>query len=77
LLSQRWVNAFLDPVRERRAHYEAQPGLIEEILASGIRRMRRESDETMRLVREAMGMPGHSLRPAPGDSVLPPGLIYC
>ncbi|HIP96176.1 MAG TPA: tryptophan--tRNA ligase [Anaerolineae bacterium] len=52
----RAINAFLDPIRERRARYEAQPSLIEEILHSGIRRMRQESDETMRLVREAMGM---------------------
>ena len=52
----RAINGFLDPVRERRARYEAQPGLIEEILHSGIRRMRQESDETMRVVREAMGL---------------------
>lgn len=54
----RAINEFLDPIRERRTYYEAQPGLIEEILTSGIRRMRQESDETMRLVREAMGMTG-------------------
>ncbi|MCK4316417.1 MAG: tryptophan--tRNA ligase, partial [Anaerolineae bacterium] len=35
----RAINGFLDPIRERRARYEAQPGLIEEILAGGIRRM--------------------------------------
>jgi len=52
----RAINGFLDPIRERRARYEAQPGLIEEILAGGIRRMCKESDETMRLVREATGM---------------------
>ncbi|MCK4316032.1 MAG: tryptophan--tRNA ligase [Anaerolineae bacterium] len=52
----RAINGFLDPVRERRARYAAQPELIEEILADGIRRMRQESDETIRLVREAMGM---------------------
>ena len=52
----RAVNSFLDPIRERRARYAAQPELIEEILADGIRRMRQESDETIRLVREAMGM---------------------
>ena len=52
----RAINGFLDPIRERRTHYEAQPGLVEEILAGGIQRMRQESDETMRLVHEAMGM---------------------
>ncbi len=71
----RAINGFLDPIRERRARYEAQPGLIEEILAGGIRRMRQESDETMRLVREAMGL---EARPSPaGHSALPPGLVYC
>ncbi len=71
----RAINGFLDPIRERRARYETQPGLIEEILASGIRRMRQESDETMRLVHEAMGL---EARPSPaGHSALPPGLVYC
>ncbi len=71
----RAINGFLDPIRERRARYEAQPGLIEEILAGGIRRMCKESDETMRLVREAMGL---EARPSPaGHSALPPGMVYC
>jgi tryptophanyl-tRNA synthetase len=50
------INEFLAPVRGRRAHYEARPELIEEILHSGNQRMRRESDRTMRVVREAMGL---------------------
>jgi len=73
----RAINGFLDPIRERRARYEAQPELVEEILRSGTQRMRRESQRTMRLVREAMGMSGASLRPPPGGSTLPPGLVYC
>lgn len=74
----RAINGFLDPIRQRRAHYEAQPGLIDEILAGGIRRMRRESDETMRLVREAMGMMGVEARPNQTvHRTSPPGLIYC
>ncbi len=71
----RAINGFLDPIRERRAHYEAQTGLIEEILAGGIRRMRQESDETMCLVREAMGL--EALPSPAGHSALPPGLVYC
>jgi tryptophanyl-tRNA synthetase len=74
----RAINTFLEPVRERRARYEGRPGLIEEILYSGIQRMRRESDETMRLVREAMGM--MSLEPQPAltiPSLCSPGLVYC
>jgi len=74
----RAVNGFLDPMRRRRARYEAQPGLIEEILHSGIRRMRQESDETMRLVREAMGMMMFEARPIQtGRSTFSPGLVYC
>src|SRR5436305_1352313 len=29
------LNAFLDPIREKRAEYERQPGLLEDILADG------------------------------------------
>jgi tryptophanyl-tRNA synthetase len=55
----RALNAMLDPIRERRARYEAQPGLMDDILAEGNRRMRAEAAETMALVRDAMGLYGH------------------
>jgi tryptophanyl-tRNA synthetase len=51
------INRFLDPIRERRAHYAAQPGLITDILVSGNARMREESTKTMALVRQAMRLP--------------------
>ncbi len=54
----RALNNFLDPIRERRARYASQPGLVEEILDAGIRRMCQEARETMGLVREAMGLYG-------------------
>lgn len=50
------INNFLAPVRERRAQYESQPGLVEEILVSGTNRARAEAQMTMDLVRDAMGM---------------------
>ena len=50
------LNALLAPIRQRRAQYEAQPGLVEDILSQGTRRMRAEAEETMTLVREAMGL---------------------
>ena len=50
------INAFLEPFRERRAHYASRPGLIDEILHAGSERARREADETLRLAREAMGL---------------------
>jgi tryptophanyl-tRNA synthetase len=72
------INGFLDPIRRRRDHYAAQPGLIEDILANGNRRMRQESDETMCLVREAMGLAELEARPIPARQIaFAPGLIYC
>ncbi|MBZ0296990.1 MAG: tryptophan--tRNA ligase [Anaerolineae bacterium] len=50
------LNNFLEPFRERRAKYEANPELVDEILIEGTRRMQREAVETMALVRDAMGM---------------------
>ena len=50
------VNAFLDPFRERRAYYKARPLQLQDVLASGIRRMQAEARETMGLVREATGL---------------------
>jgi len=52
----RALNSFLDPIRERRARFEAQPGLVDDIIASGSSRARREARETLRLAREAMGL---------------------
>lgn len=50
------LNQFLEPIRERRAHYLAHPLLLQDVLAQGIRRMQGEARETMRLVREATGL---------------------
>ncbi len=50
------LNAFLEPLRERRAHYLARPLLLQDVIANGIRRMQAEARETMRLVREATGL---------------------
>jgi len=52
----RALDAFLEPIRERRARYEARPGLTEEIVEAGSRRARQEAQETLRLAREAMGL---------------------
>src|SRR5215217_5095029 len=50
------LERFLEPIRERRAHFESKPGLVEEVIAEGSRRARREGEETIRLVRDAMGI---------------------
>ncbi|MCP4541906.1 MAG: tryptophan--tRNA ligase [Chloroflexi bacterium] len=76
----RAINTFLDPVRERRAYYEARPELIEDILYNGNQRMRQESEETMALVREAMGLIPVKPSRQPSLAALnsrSPGLVYC
>lgn len=63
----RALNAFLDPIRERRAHYEQRPGLVEEVLLEGTRKMQAEACLTMEAVYAAMGLPGAHLRQALAD----------
>jgi tryptophanyl-tRNA synthetase len=50
------LDAFLAPIRERRAEYATQPDLVDEILHAGNEVMRREAQETMSRVRDAMGL---------------------
>jgi tryptophanyl-tRNA synthetase len=50
------INAFLEPMRERRARYEAQPGIVEDILVAGTERAQAIARETMAMVRDAMGL---------------------
>jgi tryptophanyl-tRNA synthetase len=50
------LNRFLDPIRERRARFAAQEGLVEEILDHGTARAREECLRTLAQAREAMGL---------------------
>ena len=50
------LNTFLDPIRERRAHYAARPEEVWEALRSGTAESRRVAGETMSNVRSAMGV---------------------
>ncbi|HEY8489601.1 MAG TPA: tryptophan--tRNA ligase [Dehalococcoidia bacterium] len=50
------LNAFLEPIRERRARYQSRPRFVEEILVEGTRRTRRIAAETLHMAREAMGL---------------------
>ncbi len=52
----RALNAFLDPIRERRAHYENTPGLVDEVVYDGTLRMREEARATLSAAKKAMGM---------------------
>jgi tryptophanyl-tRNA synthetase len=48
------LNAFLGPIRERRAEYEAKPQLAREVLAEGSRHAREVGAKTMEDVRSAL-----------------------
>ncbi|MBU6159994.1 MAG: tryptophan--tRNA ligase [Myxococcales bacterium] len=50
------VNEWMEPIRERRAKYVADTGLVDEILYEGTMKMRAIAQETMREVRSAMGL---------------------
>jgi tryptophanyl-tRNA synthetase len=52
----RVLNAFLDPIRVRRAEYAGQPGGLDAILRAGTERARHEASVTMSAVRQAMGL---------------------
>jgi tryptophanyl-tRNA synthetase len=50
------LNRFLGPVRERRAAYAAQDGLVEELIVRGTEVTRREVVRTLADMRAAMGL---------------------
>lgn len=50
------LNTFLDPIREKRAYYESHPREVIDALAAGTEHTRGVAAETMRQVRDAMGL---------------------
>jgi tryptophanyl-tRNA synthetase len=50
------LDVFLEPIRERRARFEATPDVVDEILLAGNAAMREVARETIQRVRDAMGM---------------------
>ena len=50
------LNKFLDPIRARRAQYENQPQLIEDIIKTGSQTARAEAQATLDQVLSAMGI---------------------
>lgn len=48
------LNAFLEPIRERRAYYDARPELVDEILSDGTRRANETGAQTLAEVKAAM-----------------------
>lgn len=51
------LNAFLDPMRERRTTFD-RPGTVEQILVEGTARVREETQRTVLVMRQAMGLAG-------------------
>jgi tryptophanyl-tRNA synthetase len=52
------LNNFLDPTRERRAYYESQTGIVDELLFEGTLRAREEAKATLYAAKQAMGLTG-------------------
>jgi tryptophanyl-tRNA synthetase len=52
------LNAFLDPLRERRAAIQSQSGLVERIIYEGTLRASQEGEATVREMKRAMGLAG-------------------
>ena len=48
------INEFLNPIREKRAYFEAHPQIVEDALMKGTNRAREVAKETMEMVRSAM-----------------------
>lgn len=53
------LNGFLEPLRERRAKYEKQPGFVDYLLERGTRKAREEARETLFAMKKAMGLTGN------------------
>lgn len=52
------LNAFLDPIRERRREIDSQKGLVEKIIYEGTLKTREVAKETCKEMRGAMGLVG-------------------
>lgn len=50
------LNAFLEPMRARRRHYESEPQRLERIIAAGNEKARRVAQATLEEVRRAVGL---------------------
>lgn len=52
------INNFLDPIRERRKHFEDDKGLVEQVIYEGTQKMIEVSNATLKEMRSAMGLSG-------------------
>jgi tryptophanyl-tRNA synthetase len=52
------LNAFMEPMRERRERYAGESGLVDEIIYDGTMRMREVAHQTLMDTKKAMGLTG-------------------
>ncbi len=52
------INGFLDPIRERRKHFEQEKGLVEKVIYEGTQKMIEISNQTLKEMKSAMGISG-------------------
>lgn len=52
------LNTFLQPIREKRAHFEAQSGYVEQVLFEGTLKMQDVANDTLQEMKKAMGFTG-------------------
>jgi tryptophanyl-tRNA synthetase len=52
------LNRFLDPIRERRAEFAKEKGLVERIIYEGTQKMVEISNQTLKEMKSAMGLSG-------------------
>jgi tryptophanyl-tRNA synthetase len=58
------INAHFEPARQRRKELDSDAGYVDEVLGKGAQRARQHAQETMTLVREAVGLAARRLTPA-------------
>jgi len=52
------LNSFLEPMRERRAAFEADKGYVDQVIYEGTQRAAKEGEQTVQAMRKAMGLAG-------------------
>jgi len=52
------INRFLEPIRERRAYFDAIPGFVEKVIYEGTLQVREIAAETLKEMRGCMGLMG-------------------
>lgn len=54
----RALNAFLDPIRERRAEFASRSGYVERVIYEGTQEVTQVAEETLMMMKKAMGLTG-------------------